>query len=123
MDAAQATGSKVLERVKAALNDNPITVGGQHEFSGVQKEAYNKAIAKTMGEDATHITPETIANAKSRIGKIYDEVASKVNIRFDNAFKTGLNDIDDEAKHILNDQQYSIVRVHQIICAKCKGPP
>ena len=109
LDAAQATGSALLARVKGALSDNPITVGAQQEFSGVQKQAFNKAIAKTMGEDATHITPEVIQNAKDNIGKIYDNVASKVSINADDKFLNNLSSIDDEAKNVLNDQQYGII--------------
>jgi len=109
LDAAQATGSALLGRVKAALSDNPFTAGAQNEFSGVQKQAFNKAIAKTMGENADRITPAVISNAKENIGKIYDDVASKVNIRADDKFLNNLSAIDDEAKNILNDQQYSII--------------
>ena len=109
LDAAQATGSALLGRVKAALSDNMFTAGAQHEFSGVQKQAFNKAIAKTMGEDADKITPAVISNAKENIGKIYDDVASKVNIHADDKFLNNLSAIDDEAKNILNDQQYSII--------------
>jgi hypothetical protein len=109
LDAAQATGSALLGRVKAALSDNMFTASAQHEFSGVQKQAFNKAIAKTMGENADKITPAVISNAKENIGKIYDDVASKVNIRADDKFLNNLSAIDDEAKNILNDQQYSII--------------
>jgi len=109
LDAAQATGSALLGRVKAALSDNLFTAGAQQEFSGVQKQAFNKAIAKTMGEDADKITPSVISNAKENIGKIYDDVAAKVNIRADDKFLNNLSAIDDEAKNILNDQQYSII--------------
>jgi len=109
LDAAQATGSAILGRVKAALSDNPLTAGAQHEFSAVQKEAYNRAIAKTMGEDADKITPEVIQSAKENIGKIYDQVSDKVNIKANDNFLNNLASIDDEAKNILNDQQYSII--------------
>ena len=62
-----------------------------------------------MGEDADKITPAVISNAKENIGKIYDDVASKVNIHADDKFLNNLSAIDDEAKNILNDQQYSII--------------
>ena len=109
LDAAQTTGSALLTRVKAALNDNPFTASAENVFTSAQKSAYNKAVAKTMGETASSITPEVIQNAKNNIGKIYDDVASKVNIKVDDKFLTGLSAIDDEAKHILNDSQYSIL--------------
>jgi vacuolar-type H+-ATPase subunit E/Vma4 len=110
LDAAQATGSALLARVKAALSDNPVTVGAQQEFSGLQKQAFNKAVSKTMGEDATHITPEIIEKAKERIGNIYDDIASRVNIQTDETFKNALNQINDDALHTLEDSQYNIIK-------------
>lgn len=63
IDVAQATGSTFLNRTKAALMDNPFTAGKEEAFKATQQAAYNKAIAKTMGEDASAITPEIIAAA------------------------------------------------------------
>jgi hypothetical protein len=109
LDAAQTTGSALLGRIKAALNDNPLTAGAENLFTSTQKLAYNKAIAKTMGEDASQITPGVIANAKQRIGNIYDSIADKININVDNKFLSNLASLDDEAKNVLNDSQYGIV--------------
>jgi hypothetical protein len=77
VDVAQATGSAFLNRTKAALQDNPFTAGKEEAFAGTQRTAYNKAIAKTMGEDATAITPDVISNAKNRLGDIYDNLFNK----------------------------------------------
>ena len=110
LDAAQATGSAVLSRVKAFLSDNPTTVGAQQEFSGAQKEAYNRAISKTMGEDVGKITTDVIQNAKDNIGKVYDDIASRVNIQADDKFKNALNQIDDDALHTLEEAQYKVIK-------------
>jgi len=109
LDLAQSTGSKLLERVKAALSDNPITAGAQQELSGVQKQAYNKAIAKTMGESATNITPDVIQRAKDRLGSIYDDIASRNQIHFDDQLQKHLNDIRSEAEQVLNPTQFSTI--------------
>jgi hypothetical protein len=109
LDAAQTTGSALLGRVKAALNDNPLTAGAENLFTSNQKLAYNKAIAKTMGEDADQITPSVIARAKERIGNVYDSIANKININVDSKFLNNLAILDDEAKNVLNDSQYGIV--------------
>jgi len=110
LDAAQATGSKVLERAKAFLYDNPITAGAQASFAGAQKAAYNKAVAKTFGEDAEHITPEVITAAKDRIGNVYDDVATRVNIGIDKQFKNALNELNDDAMHTLKDSEHQIIQ-------------
>lgn len=107
LDAAQATGSTFLARVKSLLSDNPMTAGGQQTFAAGQKEAFNRAVAKTMGEDATEITPAVIDAAKNRIGKVYDSVAGKIGIRVDNKFLTSISDLAQEAKTVLGEGQYS----------------
>ena len=77
VDVAQATGSAFLTRMKNVLQDNPVTAGKEQAFIGEQRTAYNKAIAKTMGEDATAITPDVISNAKNRLGDVYDNLFNK----------------------------------------------
>jgi len=109
LDAAQASGSKLLQRVKAALSDNPITAGAQEEFSGVQKAAYNKAVAKTMGENADRITPDVIQRAKDRLGKVYEDVSSRNSIYYDDTLKNSLSSIRGEAEQVLNPTQFATV--------------
>jgi hypothetical protein len=112
MDAAQTTGSALLSRVKAALNDNPLTAGAESVFTGKQKEAYTKAVAKTMGSDANAITPDVINKAKSRIGQVYDDVVENVSInpalhdksQNVNSLYYNLNDIKNEARKVLTDE-------------------
>ena len=109
LDAAQTTGSALLGRIKAALNDNPFTAGEENLFTSTQKLAYNKAIAKTMGEDANQITPAVLSQAKERIGNVYDSIANKININADDKFLNNLASLDEEAKNVLNDSQYGII--------------
>ena len=110
VDVAQATGSAFLNRTKAALMDNPFTAGKEEAFSALQKSAYNKAIAKTMGEDASAITPEVIASAKQRLGENYDTIASRNNIHFDKEMNTSLKSIEEEAQQVLNPEQFATVK-------------
>ena len=109
LDAAQATGSTFLARVKAGLTDNPITAGKQAEISAKQQAAYTRAVSKTMGEDADRITPEVIAQAQNRIGKAYDDVAAKVNISVDGKFQKSLSDLAQEAQNVLKPDQFAII--------------
>jgi hypothetical protein len=109
LDAAQATGSKLLERGKAFLSDNPITAGAQHAFATEQKQAYNKAISRTFGEDADHITPEIIQAAKDRLGANYNAIASRNNIHLDDVLENNLSNIGKEAQIILNPENFNIV--------------
>ena len=110
LDAAQATGSKLLQRGKAFLSDNPITAGAQHAFAAEQKQAYNKAISRTFGEESDHITPEVIQAAKNRLGANYDAIASRNNIHLDSVLENNLSNIGKEAENILNPEYYNIVK-------------
>lgn len=110
VDVAQATGSAFLNRTKAALIDNPFTAGKEEAFAAMQKSAYNKAIAKTMGEDATAITPEVIAAAKQRLGDNYDIIASRNNIHFDKQMNESLKAIEEEAQQVLSPEQFATVK-------------
>jgi hypothetical protein len=109
LDAAQTTGSALLTRVKASLSDNPLTVGGQNAFTQMQQTAYNKAIAKTFGEEASHIEPAVIQSAKDRIGNDYDTVAQRVNIDANQGFRNDLRNIQQESGLILKPEQQSII--------------
>lgn len=109
IDVAQATGSTILNRLKASFHDNPFTAGKQEAFADLQKSAYNRAIAKTMGEDADAITPTVIARAKDRLGNVYDDIATRNNIHLDDPLQKNLDAIKSEARDLLNDDQFRIV--------------
>jgi hypothetical protein len=110
IDIAQATGSKAWQREKAALADNPFTAGKEAEFAATQKAAYNKAIAKTMGEEADSITPEVIQRAKDRLGQNYDDIAMRNNIHFDKELNSSIKNIESEAQQVLNPEQFSTIK-------------
>jgi hypothetical protein len=110
LDVAQATGSAFWTRAKAMLSDNPFTAGAENTFAATQKEAFNKAIAKTMGEDAKNITPQVIQNAKDRLGNIYDDIASRNSIHYDDVLQKNLNDIRNQAELVLNDSQFNVIK-------------
>jgi hypothetical protein len=110
LDLAQQTGSNVLNRAKAFLSDNYITSPAQQAFAQTQKAAYNKAIANTFGEDATHITKDVIQAAKDRLGANYDAIVSRNNIHLDDVLENHLNNIGKEAESVLNPDNYNIVK-------------
>ena len=110
VDVAQATGSQFLNRTKAALSDNPFTAGKETEFIATQQSAYNKAIAKTMGEDATAITPDIISNAKNRLGSIYDDLYNKYGAKISGQVYKDLASVRDDALKTLPASEQNIVK-------------
>lgn len=83
IDAAQRTGSTFLRRMRNLASDNPFTAGGQKEFSDEQKTAINRALLRTIGEDAPRATPEVMGRANDRIGHVMDGIAQRNPAQFD----------------------------------------
>lgn len=110
VDVAQATGSQFLNRVKAGLNDNPFTAGKEHEFAATQQAAFNKAIAKTMGEDASAITPNVLSAAKARLGETYDNLFNQYGSKISGSIYKDLAGIRDEAKRVLPESEYGPIK-------------
>ena len=96
--------------MKASLSDNPLTVNAQQEFASKQQAAYNRAIAKTMGEDAEAITPDVIQNAKTRLGDIYDQLFDKYGSKISGQTYKDLARIRDEAMVTLPDTEKPIIK-------------
>lgn len=108
LDAAQRTGSTLLNRAKIMLSDNPMTAGAQHDFADLQQKAINKAFLSTIGETGNAATPEVMGRAMKRMGDTYDEIASRVNIPYDH-LEQPLSDIVNNARLTLNDSQFATI--------------
>lgn len=110
LDAAQQSGSAVLGKLKTLLGDNPFTRGAQDKLSGQQAEAFNTAVLKTIGEDAPAATPAVMSAAKDRIGQVFDDVAARNPVPFDNTLQTHLAQIEHDAAGVLNDTQIGPIK-------------
>ena len=121
LDAAQATGSKVMQFAKRITSDNPFTGAENQAFSHVQNNAYTKAISKTMGEDAEHITPEIIQNAKTRLGENYDQLFERNGVRVTRNFSNELFDLKNEAERILPKGEHAVTNIVNDIIDKSKA--
>jgi hypothetical protein len=109
LDAAQRTGSILLQRAKAMLSDNPLTAGAQADFQQMQSKAFTRAALSTIGETANAATPDVMSRAMSRMGSTYDDVASRTKIPYD-IIEPKLADIENQARLTLNDSQYGVVQ-------------
>lgn len=70
-----------------------------------QQGSFNRAVAKTFGEDADAITTDVMARAKKRIGSEFDHVAQNTAIRFDNVLGNDLGKVVQEAGTVLEKAQ------------------
>lgn len=103
MDAAQRTGSPVLQRVKSSLTDNPVTVGGQVRQAETQQAGFNQAVLEKIGVNADVADEATMGQAYSRIGQVFDDVLDRTSIRFNTNDATKARVLEARARRVLGD--------------------
>lgn len=77
LDAAQRTGSTFFNKLRSSFSDNPFTAGPQAELVATQKAAYNRAVLRTIGEDAEAATPDVMGRAEARINGVFKDVLDR----------------------------------------------
>lgn len=90
---------------------------GKLPFSGAaaadaaKLEAWQRAIAKQFGEDATAFTPDVMDRAATRIGKVFDDVAKNTHIdaASTNTLVNDLAKIESDAHLSLPDNELSLI--------------
>ena len=107
LDLSQLTGSRLARSAKLILADNPLV--GDGGFLDEQRAAYNGALLKTIGEDATAATPDVMSAAKTRIGSVMNDVAERNPINYDKTLETKLAQVVKDARSTLEDQQFSVI--------------
>jgi hypothetical protein len=70
-----------------------------------QRTGFNRALARTFGEDATRITPDVMAAAKRRIGSEFDTVERNTTVRFDRPLAASLGTVLRDARSVLEPSQ------------------
>ena len=66
LKASQVSPSKAAKLVDSVSGQVPFS--GSPAFQQAQQSAFNRAVARTIGESADAITPEVFSRAKARIG-------------------------------------------------------
>jgi hypothetical protein len=83
--AGQRTGAEGLRRAEGST-------GAGQELMAQQADDFTKAALKTIGTDATRATPEVLAESANRIGKVFDDVLSGVDVTPDAKALTDFSD-------------------------------
>lgn len=99
LSGAQISNSPAVKFLESTLNKMPGVYAGA---PAKQREAFTQAVSRTIGEDTPAITQEVMASAKSRIGKMFNDVASMTRINADDELLTGLKRIEDEAAQVVS---------------------
>jgi hypothetical protein len=74
----QATGNKLLQRLEAKLESQPMTAGPFDRIKDANAREVNKAVAKAIGESADNLSSEVLDRAVTRMGAVFDDVRDEV---------------------------------------------
>jgi len=81
LKASQVSSSKAAKALDSVTGQVPFS--GARQFADNQQQAFNAAVARTIGETADKITPQVFARAKQRIGSEFDRLAASTNLPLD----------------------------------------
>lgn len=99
------TDSKFLKSARSVLNDVPFIGGIGERQAAKTQEGFNKAVAKVVGESADSLTPQVMANAKTRIGGELNRIWENNNLKLDARYVADVQQILQDATAKLNPEQ------------------
>jgi hypothetical protein len=110
MSAGQQTGSRTIQATERMLGDSPAAAGKMAEMGDKFRRSFTRAALRTAGINSDSAAPEVLGAARTRIGGVFDDVASRYELDVtapDIANK--LNAIGRQAKEeLLNDERIGI---------------
>lgn len=109
LDAAQMTGSPFLDKLRSSFLDNPFTMGAQKDFMGSQQKAFNHAVLGTIGANSDIADQATMGAARDNIGNIFDTIASRNPILYDNHLNNAIDAVRTNASNELTDAQMGVI--------------
>lgn len=104
--AEQLSKSRPLAGVSAALDAIPLS--GRDASREVQRAAFNRAVAKTFGEDTDNVAT-AVKQGTARLGAKYDAVLRNNPVKADDTFVNELSDVVQAARGELTDQQFGVI--------------
>ena len=73
--AGEVSSNPTVRFLNSVVNKLPGSGGGAHREN--MQTAFNRSIAETFGENADRITPQVMAQARDRIGAVFEDVANR----------------------------------------------
>jgi hypothetical protein len=105
----QATQSKPAQIAESVVGNLPGGTGVMGKAHDRTFSAFNRAIADTFGSDSTALTPEVMGAAKQRVGGVFNDVAARNALKFDDPVFNDLVRIQERARMELTPDQANIV--------------
>ena len=73
--AGEVSSNPMVRFANSVVNKFPGSGGGAHREA--MQTGFNRAVSNTFGEDEPSITPQVMANARDRIGNVFESVAQR----------------------------------------------
>lgn len=108
--AGQKTGREGLRYTESALGKLPFAGGKLASMEQEAGEQFTRAALRRIGEDAPRATPEVIDGAFKRIGKQFDNVASRNTALVDRQFANDVAAVQKEYDFVANPLQKSVMQ-------------
>lgn len=102
----QISESPFIQWLDSVLGKTPLS--GYSARNEKSAAAFTRAVSKTFGEDADSLTPDVMSAAKSRIGKVFNDVAANTTIpdAADNVLKP-IGEVIHEAYQVMPENEVS----------------
>jgi len=104
--AEQVSGSRPLAGVSAALDTIPLS--GRDASRAAQRSQFNRAVARTFGENTDNLTT-AVKSAQASLGAKYDAVLKRYPVNADTELVNGLEDVLQAARTELTDAQFGVI--------------
>lgn len=100
---ADVWGGTLGRAMKSVIADLPLLGRIPRSQKAAAQEAYNRAIAKELGVDATQLTTEVLAKAKEGYSKLYDDLWTNNNFSYTPEFQQKIGALYGDLQNRLSD--------------------
>lgn len=107
LKASQVSTSKFAKALDSVTGQVPFS--GAPKFTDQQQQAFNAAVARTIGEDATKITPQVFAKARDRIGAEFDRLSANASLPLDPSVTSKLRQVVQDTRDFYGDESARLV--------------
>lgn len=117
---AQLSDSRFVKVLFNVVKQMPLN--GLSKIGDAQKTGFNRAVARTFGENADAITPEVALRAMNRMRAGFDDVTSRNSLKVDSQMLSDLASIgDDAAKTATSDNSKAVSNLIDEVLSKTEN--
>ena len=106
----QLSDSWFLKGLSSVIKRIPLS--GANNMPVAQRRAFTRAVGRTFGADAEQLTPEVAAAAKGKLGKEFDRLTSRNNLKADGQLLDDLVKVTTSAEKMATSDNARIVANH-----------